>query len=109
MAIARTVIAGGTVVSPLGQTVCDVLVEDGVIQGLGDVDRSGAGALDASGCLVLPGAIDVHTHVFGRIRDDTRSALRGGTTSLSPSSTRCPASGPPRPHGGRWPTSCPSR
>jgi dihydropyrimidinase len=81
MAVARTVIAGGTVVSPLGQTVCDVLVEDGVIQGLGDVDRSGAGALDASGCLVLPGAIDVHTHVFGRIRDDTRSALRGGTTS----------------------------
>ena len=30
---------------------------------------------------MLPGAIDVHTHVFGGIRDDTRSALVGGTTS----------------------------
>ena len=37
--------------------------------------------LDACGCLVLPGAIDVHTHVLGAIRDDTRSALVGGTTS----------------------------
>jgi dihydropyrimidinase len=25
--------------------------------------------------------VDVHTHVFGGIRDDTRSALRGGTTA----------------------------
>ena len=37
--------------------------------------------IDAGGCLVLPGAIDVHTHVFGSIHDHPRSALRGGTTS----------------------------
>ncbi|MDX6533365.1 MAG: hypothetical protein QOF68_1109, partial [Gaiellales bacterium] len=60
MAVERTAIVGGTVVSPLGQTTGDVLVEDGVIQALGDVDTSGAELLDASGCLVLPGAIDVH-------------------------------------------------
>jgi dihydropyrimidinase len=31
---------------------------------------------------VLPGAIDVHTHIFGAVAEDTRSALLGGTTSM---------------------------
>jgi dihydropyrimidinase len=72
---------GGTVVAPDGSRQADVLVEDGLIQAVGEVDRDGAETVDAGGCLVLPGAIDVHTHVFGGIRDDTRSALCGGTTS----------------------------
>ena len=78
---ARTAIVGGTVVAPDGSRRADVLVEDGLIRAVGEVDRDGAETVDAGGCLVLPGAIDVHTHVFGGIRDDTRSALCGGTTS----------------------------
>ena len=78
---ARTAIVGGTVVAPDGSRRADVLVEDGLIRAVGEVDRDGAKTVDAGGCLVLPGAIDVHTHVFGGIRDDTRSALCGGTTS----------------------------
>jgi dihydropyrimidinase len=58
-----------------------VLIADGTITAVGEVDRDGADVVDAAGCLVLPGGIDVHTHVFGNIRDDTRSALIGGTTS----------------------------
>ncbi|MDX6600270.1 MAG: dihydropyrimidinase [Gaiellales bacterium] len=77
----RVVITGGEVVSPQAVVAAEVLIEGGVIAQVGDVDRSGAEVIDAAGCLVLPGAIDVHTHVFGGIRDDTRSALRGGTTS----------------------------
>ena len=68
-------------VAPDGSRRADVLVEDGLIQVVGEVDRDGAKTVDAGGCLVLPGAIDVHTHVFGGIRDDTRSALCGGTTT----------------------------
>jgi dihydropyrimidinase len=75
------VIAGGAVVSSVGSVRADVLVADGVIAAIGEVDRSGATVYDAEGCLVIPGAIDVHTHVFGRIEQDTRSALCGGTTS----------------------------
>jgi dihydropyrimidinase len=75
------VIAGGTVVSPGGCRRADVLIADGSVVSLGDGDYSGAQVVDAGGCLVLPGAVDAHTHVFGAIRDDTRSALRGGTTS----------------------------
>jgi dihydropyrimidinase len=78
---ARTAIVGGTVVARDGSRRADVLVQDGLIRALGEVDLAGAETVDARGCLVLPGAIDVHTHVFGGIRDDTRSALCGGTTS----------------------------
>jgi dihydropyrimidinase len=77
----RTAIVGGEVVSPQASVAGDVLIENGLIAQVGEVDRTGAELIDASGCLVLPGAIDVHTHVFGGIRDDTRSALCGGTTS----------------------------
>jgi dihydropyrimidinase len=74
-------IVGGTVVGPAGSHPADVLVHDGVIAQVGQVDRSDAVVVDAGGCLVLPGAVDVHTHIFGAVRDDTRSALCGGTTT----------------------------
>jgi dihydropyrimidinase len=76
-----TAVVGGTLVSPEGSVRGGVLVEDGRIVAVGEIDSSGARTVDASGCLVLPGAIDVHTHVFGGIEGDTRSALIGGTTS----------------------------
>jgi dihydropyrimidinase len=69
------------VVGPAASRQADVLVAGGTIAAVGDVERAGARVVDAAGCLVLPGAIDAHTHVFGGVRDDTRSALRGGTTS----------------------------
>jgi dihydropyrimidinase len=76
-------VEGGTVVSGSGSFRADVLVLDGRIAEIGDVGaRAGIPRLDAGGCLVLPGGVDVHAHVFGRIEADTRSALHGGTTSL---------------------------
>jgi dihydropyrimidinase len=75
-------VRGGTLVSPGGSAPGDVLVRDGEIVQVGAVDTDGAEVVDASGCLVLPGAIDVHTHIFGSVAADTRSALLGGTTSV---------------------------
>ena len=66
---------------PEGSAPGDVLIRDGVIAAVGRVDRSGAEVVDASGCLVLPGGVDVHTHIFGAVAADTRSALCGGTTT----------------------------
>jgi len=80
-AVTRTVLAGGTVVSSAASVRADVLIVDGAVAAIGDVDRDGATVYDAGGCLVLPGGVDIHTHVFGNIEDDTRSALCGGTTS----------------------------
>ena len=60
------VVRGGTVVTASGSRRADVAVRGGVIEAI-EPDLSGAAAgadevIDASGLLVLPGAIDVHTH-----------------------------------------------
>jgi dihydropyrimidinase len=74
-------ILGGRVVGPDATARAGLLVHDGRIMAVGDVDCDGAEVVDAGGCLVLPGAIDVHTHPFGAVADDTRSALHNGTTA----------------------------
>jgi dihydropyrimidinase len=79
---ARLVVAGGTVVTGSWHARADVLVEGEQVVAVGKVDRVGANVLDATGCLVLPGGVDPHTHVFGAIEADTRSALLGGTTTV---------------------------
>jgi dihydropyrimidinase len=88
------VVSGGTVVLETGELDADVLVRGGRVLGLvrhGSVDAGRARVVDATGGLVLPGGVDVHTHIgiaFGdvRTRDDFASASRaaafGGTTTL---------------------------
>lgn len=86
------IIKNGTVVTASGSFKADVAVKDGKIAavgtGLSDPD---AKIVDASGKLVLPGAIDAHTHLAmpfgGTISSDdyfagTRAAACGGTTTV---------------------------
>lgn len=85
-------IKNGEVVSPLGRTGLDVLVKDGKIAALGKgLDASADRIIDAAGAYVLPGGIDVHTHLempfMGEVSTDdfesgTAAALAGGTTSI---------------------------
>ena len=84
------VITGGAVVTPGGVSVADVAVTDGRIEGVGGPFGAPAAAtIDATGLLVLPGAIDVHTHLRlpdadhpDRFRRDTEAAAAGGTTTV---------------------------
>jgi dihydropyrimidinase len=84
------VVAGGTVVTSAGTRVADVAIADGRIQAVGPgLTRPGVDTIDASGMLVLPGTIDVHTHLRlpvperpDRFRTDTLAAARGGTTTV---------------------------
>lgn len=84
------VVAGGTVVTPAGTRLADVAITGGRIEAVGPgLARPGVQTLDATGMLVLPGAIDVHTHLRlpvperpGRFRADTLAAARGGTTTV---------------------------
>ncbi|HWF16631.1 MAG TPA: dihydroorotase [Acidimicrobiales bacterium] len=85
------VIRGGTVVGPEGLTRADVAVGDGIVLGLSDaIDApSGATVLDAGGCLVGPGLVDLHTHLRqpGREEAETietgaRAAALGGFTAI---------------------------
>ncbi|HUE08445.1 MAG TPA: dihydroorotase [Acidimicrobiales bacterium] len=85
------VLRGGSVVGPEGLTRADVAVGGGVVL---DVAASidppkGATVLDAAGCLVGPGLVDLHTHLRqpGReeaetIETGTRAAALGGYTAV---------------------------
>ena len=58
------VIRGGTIVDGTGAApaVADVAVDGSRIVAVGRVHESGRETIDATGCLVTPGFVDVHTH-----------------------------------------------
>lgn len=85
------VIRGGTVVTPSGAISVDVALADGRIAAVGSSLAAAADVsiIDATGLLVLPGVIDVHTHLRlpdaghpHRFAQDTLAAARGGTTTV---------------------------
>ncbi len=88
----RTLIKNGTIVTAVDQYKGDVLVEDEKISVIGvSLDIVADKVIDAAGKYVLPGGIDVHTHMdmpFGgsTSADDfetgTRAAAFGGTTTI---------------------------
>jgi dihydropyrimidinase len=88
----RTLIKNGTVVTASDQYTGDVLVEDEKITVIGtSLEMQADKTIDASGKYVLPGGIDVHTHMdmpFGGTTsaDDfesgTVAAAFGGTTAI---------------------------
>ena len=77
---------------PYGEEVADVLVRDGVIVALGPdaaAQADGAVVVEAEGCVVLPGLVDLHTHLREPGREDaetietgTRAAALGGFTAV---------------------------
>ena len=85
------VIRGGHVVDQHGVRRADVVVSGGVVRDVGDrveVPRSST-VLDAGGCLVAPGLVDLHTHLRqpGREESETvesgaRAAALGGFTAV---------------------------
>ncbi|MFO1139184.1 MAG: dihydropyrimidinase [Paracoccus sp. (in: a-proteobacteria)] len=85
-----TVIKNGTIVTADLTYKADVLIEGGRIAAIGE-GLVGDRVLDASGCYVMPGGIDPHTHLempfMGTYSADdfesgTRAALAGGTTMV---------------------------
>jgi N-acyl-D-amino-acid deacylase len=84
---AEIVIRGGTVFDGSGAAgrVADVLVGDGVIRAIGPNLR-GERELDASGCAVAPGFIDIHTHYDAQVFWDPAlrpSSYHGVTTVIA--------------------------
>ena len=91
----RTLITNGTIVTAEGSQAADVLIDGETIVAIG-AGLAGAGmtadeTIDASGKYVIPGAIDVHTHMelpFGgtfakdTFETGTRAAAFGGTTTI---------------------------
>jgi dihydropyrimidinase len=89
-----TLITNGTVVTHAGRMQADVLIDGEIVVGIaapGSHTWSADRTIDASGKYVVPGGVDVHTHMelpFGGTfaSDDfetgTRAAAWGGTTTI---------------------------
>jgi dihydropyrimidinase len=97
------VIRGGTVVTSDGASRVDVGIEGEKIAAVGSSLR-GRREIDAAGKLVLPGAIDVHTHMGAPAggatsADDflsgTRAAAAGGVTTIVDFTVASPGSSLP--------------
>jgi dihydroorotase len=85
------VIRGGTVVDALGERRADVAIRGGEIVAVGLDLAIGAGTtvLDAGGCVVAPGLVDLHTHlrepggeIAETVESGTRAAAVGGYTAV---------------------------
>ncbi len=79
------VIRGGTVVDGTGapRFVADIAVDGGIITAMGQISASGREEIDASGKIVAPGFVDIHTHYDGQATWDSEmgpSSWHGVTT-----------------------------
>src|SRR3989442_9721821 len=87
MARYDTIIKGGTIVdgARTPRYVSDIAIKDGKIAQIGGLKGSSADkVLDASGLIVAPGFVDLHTHYDAQIRWDPYCTISGwhGVTSV---------------------------
>ena len=64
-----TIIRGGRIVDGTGvePVVADIAIAQGVSQAVGQIDGTASREIDATGLLVTPGVIDLHTHYDGQV------------------------------------------
>ncbi len=88
---ATVMVRGGTVVDETGERRADVVVTDGVVTAVGPdlAVPTGVTVLDAAGCVVAPGLVDLHTHLrqpggeeAETVETASRAAARGGYTAV---------------------------
>jgi dihydroorotase len=84
----RIVLKGGRVVDSRGERVADVAVQGGVVVEVGEQLSSGR-TIDAAGCVVAPGFVDLHAHLrepgkeeAETIETGSRAGAKGGYTAL---------------------------
>ncbi len=88
----KTLIINGLVVLESGEVQADLLIDQGKIAGIlarGTTLPQADEIIDAAGLVILPGAIDVHTHFTGshdfpeqELREGTRGAAAHGVTTI---------------------------
>ncbi|MGA0149162.1 MAG: dihydroorotase [Ilumatobacteraceae bacterium] len=87
-AVGRVVLKDGTIVDSRGEQRLDVAMENGVVTEVG-IDRRGERLVDAGGCVVAPGFVDLHAHLrepgkeeAETIETGSRAGAKGGYTAL---------------------------
>lgn len=89
-----TLIRNGRVIDPASgkDGIYDILVEDGMIAGVdASIPKGDNGIIDAAGCFVMPGLVDLHVHFREpgfeykeTIKTGSMAAAHGGVTTVFP-------------------------
>ena len=89
MSEADLIIRNGTIIDGSGgpEKISDILIKDGFIEKIGNIDDNynSKKEIDASGYIVTPGFVDIHTHYDGQATWDnylSPSSWHGVTTAL---------------------------
>jgi dihydroorotase len=89
--VSELVLRGGEVVDAGGRRRADVVIEGGVVRAVGSDVQPGPSArvLDADGCVVAPGLVDIHAHLrqpgkeeAETVESGARAAALGGYTAV---------------------------
>jgi dihydropyrimidinase len=90
--MSEVLIKGGRIVTAIDDYVADILVRDGVIEAIArTIPTDSLETHDASGLIVMPGGVDVHTHMESELgvaltcdtfETGTKAAAFGGTTTI---------------------------
>jgi dihydroorotase len=84
--LSRILIRGGRVLDPSNDTdrQADVLVEDGLVAAIDpDFDVRGAEVVDAEGCWVAPGFVDMHVHLREPGQEYKEDLASGGRAAVA--------------------------
>ena len=77
-------LAGGRVVDPVSGTdsVADLSIQDGKIAAVGE-GATGGEAIDCSGLVIVPGLVDMHTHLREPGREDEETIATGSAAAAA--------------------------
>ena len=88
----KVLIKNGLVIDPETKTekITDVLIEDDTVKKISEKIKEDADrVIDAKGCYVMPGFIDLHVHLRepgfeykGNVETESRAAAHGGYTTI---------------------------
>jgi len=84
--VERLLIRGGRVLDPASDRdeVADLLVEDGAVAEIGSgLAAEGAEVVEASGCWVAPGFVDMHTHLRAPGQEYKEDLASGGRAAVA--------------------------
>lgn len=76
----KLVITGGSI---LGEQIADITIEDGMITAIGQsLKDDAATVIDVRDCIILPGLVDLHTHLREPGKEDSETVLSGSRAGV---------------------------
>ena len=76
----KIVLKGGSI---LGEEIADITIEDGRISAIGQsLPDDSAVTIDARDCVILPGLVDLHTHLREPGKEDSETVLSGSKAGV---------------------------